>query len=311
MAPPEPLTASDERGHEPDSSDPLWNESWYLDFVAGDGGLGGYVRVGLYPALGVAWYWGCLVGEGRPLVAVVDHEVPLPVGPALGLRTTGLWADHTVEVPFEHFTVGLEAFGVAIDDPADADAAPGDLRGERLALGFDLEWETEAGVYPYPGLTRYEIPCRVHGRVLVGDETIDVDGHGERDHSWGHRDWWAFPWCWTAGRLDDGTWFHASRPEINGVTYEPGFVARPGAALEPASGFSVETVPGDGGLPERARATLHDLTIEITPRWFAPVRLEAPDGRVGRLARALCRVDTTDGRSGHGWTEWNQPHLRS
>ena len=29
---------------------------------------------------GTAWYWACLVGEGRPLVTVIDHEVPLPAG---------------------------------------------------------------------------------------------------------------------------------------------------------------------------------------------------------------------------------------
>ena len=31
---------------------------------------------------GARWYWACLVGEGRPLVTVIDHEVPLPAGPA-------------------------------------------------------------------------------------------------------------------------------------------------------------------------------------------------------------------------------------
>ena len=59
----------------------LWGESWYFDFIDRDGTLGGYVRLGLYPNLGVAWYWACLVGEGRPLVTVIDHEVPLPKAP--------------------------------------------------------------------------------------------------------------------------------------------------------------------------------------------------------------------------------------
>jgi hypothetical protein len=37
------------------------------------------------------------------------------------------------------------------------------------------------------------------------------------------------------------------------------------------------------------------------------VLLGARDGRVSRFPRALCRFDATDGRSGWGWTEWNQP----
>jgi hypothetical protein len=35
--------------------------------------------------------------------------------------------------------------------------------------------------------------------------------------------------------------------------------------------------------------------------------LDAPDGRIGRFPRALCRFDAADGRSGFGWTEWNRP----
>lgn len=74
---PPALGDGDEHHHEP-GSEQWWNESWYFDFAAPDGSLGGYVRIGLYPNQGVAWYWACLVGEGRPLVTVVDHEVPLP-----------------------------------------------------------------------------------------------------------------------------------------------------------------------------------------------------------------------------------------
>jgi hypothetical protein len=37
------------------------------------------------------------------------------------------------------------------------------------------------------------------------------------------------------------------------------------------------------------------------------VRLDAPDGRVGRLARALSRAEAPDGRAGWCWMEWNQP----
>ena len=63
----------------------------------------------------------------------------------------------------------------------------------RVPFGFELDFFTDrAGVSvaaPLPA--RYEIPCRVHGAVLVGDERIEVDGWGQRDHSWGAaRDWW-------------------------------------------------------------------------------------------------------------------------
>ena len=294
---------TDEGLHAPEPEQ-LWNESWYFDFTTEDGNLGGYVRLGLYPALGVSWFWADLVGEGRPLVTVVDHDVPLPRTAELELRTDGLWTSLTCEEPLVHWTVGLEAFGVALDDPADAYGA---CRGERTALGFDLEWETVGGTYGYPGVSRYEVPCKVSGEVLVGRETIAFDGWGERDHSWGNRDWWAYPWTWTAGRLDDGTMWHASRPLIEGVRYEPGFVQPPGGRPEEVDRFTAAEERGREGLPTRDSLQVGPLELAVEPRHFAPVRLDAPDGRVGRLARALSRAGAPDGRSGWCWMEWNQP----
>ena len=100
------------------------------------------MRLGLYPNLGVAWYWACLVGEGRPLVTVIDHEVALPKAPSLEIRADGLWADHIVETPFDHMTLGCEAFAVARRRPGRGLRRPPRRPG---AFGFDLEWETDRG----------------------------------------------------------------------------------------------------------------------------------------------------------------------
>ena len=80
------IDPADEGRHAP-GDDRFWSESWYMDFHRDDGSLGGYVRVGLYPNLGVTWYWACLVRAGQPLVTVIDNEAPLPRPPGLELRT--------------------------------------------------------------------------------------------------------------------------------------------------------------------------------------------------------------------------------
>ena len=49
------LTAPDERAHAP-GEERLWGESWYFDFTNREGTLGGYVRLGLYPNLDVAFF---------------------------------------------------------------------------------------------------------------------------------------------------------------------------------------------------------------------------------------------------------------
>jgi len=297
--------AQAEERHAP-GDDALWNESWYFDFAAPDGSLAGYVRLGLYPSLGVSWYWAYVVREGAPLLVVRHHEAPLPSGKQLEIRDDGLWSQIVCETPLEHWTIGLEAFAVALDHTE----ALGAERGDRVALGFDLEWEAGAPAFDYPGAHRYEQTCTVHGEVLIGADTIPLDGTGERDHSWGPRDWWRFGWCWTSGHLDDGTAFHAMRPLIDETNFQVGFIVPPGGDLEPIEGFTLETAYDADGLPDKAKMKIGSIDFETSVAGHAPVPLVAPDGRTGRLARALCRFTAADGRAGWGWTEWNQPNLR-
>ena len=99
------------------------------------------------------------------VVVVHDDHVALPRGRALECRADGLWFSCVEEVAGEHWTFGLEAFGLRYDTPEEA-AAGG--FGERLQIGYDLEWESAGGV---PGGS-------VHGEVLVGTGVIVVDGSG-------------------------------------------------------------------------------------------------------------------------------------
>ena len=299
--------ALDEARHRP-GSEPLWNESYYLDWFDADGSIGGYVRIGLYPNLGRVWYWACLVGVGRKLVTVIDHEVALPSSDrSLEIRSEGIWADHTVEAPLDHMSANLEAFALEVSDPAEV---YGDLRGDRVPFGFELDWETDRGAYLWPPVTpRYEIPCRVHGEVQVGTETIDVDGWGQRDHSWGAaRDWWSHQWCWSAGRLEDGTRWHTAGAfapnEPWGVAYE----LRPGSAsFAESDAIGHDPIGGHEGLPRRDRLSFGDLDLDVEPVAFSPVLLTHDDGRQARFPRALARFTDRSGRAGHGWIEWNQP----
>jgi hypothetical protein len=308
-SPPPGLTAADEL-HHPPGGEAWWNESWYFDFATRDGALGGYVRLGLYPNKGVAWYWACVVGEERPLVIVADHEVAPPRSGSLAVRADGLWADHTVEVPFDHMTLGCEAFALGVDDPAEV---YGTARGDRVPLGLDLEWETDGSAYAYPpGTTRYEVPCRVHGTVLVGDESIELDAIGQRDHSWGLRDWWTLGWTWTAGWLDDGTRFHGTAVRLGDqpVPYHPGYVQVPGGPLAGVDHTASHPELGAHGLPTADVVEIGDLHLDVTPIAFAPVLLDDGAGRTSRFPRALCRFrDAAGDRRGVGWTEWNQPQV--
>jgi len=170
-------------------------ESWTFDFWTpladggGEPGLAGFVGLTYRPRPGRAWCWAALVGAGRPYLLVRDLDLDPPRRPGSRQLRGSLWADANCETPHEHWSVGLEAYGVALDDPADA------LRGERghrTGLGIDLEWEATGP--PAGGAGDYAAPAEVHGEVLVGAgrdvETIALTGVGIWRHCWGEGDGW-------------------------------------------------------------------------------------------------------------------------
>ncbi len=59
--------------------------------------------------------------------------------------------------------------------------------------------------------------------------------------------------------------------------------------------------------PRRRRVDLGLLDVEVEPVAWSPVLLTAADGRQSRFPRCLGRFAASDGRTGVGWTEWNQP----
>jgi len=304
-------TPADERRHEP-GDDQLWNESWYVDFSdAGGTGIGGYVRLGLYPNLGVAWWWTYIVTP-QHLLVVRDHEVPLPKGDPLDVRADSLWGSLVCETPMEHWTIGLESFGVRLDEPGDAYR---DERGERVAVGLDLEWEALGPPFDYPHgggrayAGHYQHAGRVHGEILLGRERIPFEGTGERDHSWGVRDWWAVGWHWSSFQVGDALAVNVATPDLPGIDYATGYVARDGGDPRPVTRCALKTELGSDGIPTSAHYTLDpgddEFGVNVTVLSPAPVPLVAPDGRVSRFPRALCRFETSEG-TGTGWAEWLQ-----
>jgi hypothetical protein len=311
---PHAVLPSDEARHTPDPYD-LWNESYYCDFVQADGTLGGWLRLGLYPNRSVAWWTAWIVRPGRPGICSVDYHASVP--PADGLVTDAATGAHIaidLRRPLEEFRLVLSSHPArAVADPADA-YRDGGMLGTPAELALDLTWTTDGSPYHYVATTRYEIPCTVAGTVTVDGETVAVEGQGQRDHSWGVRDWWAFGWCWCSLRLHDGTRIHLSDIRIPNLPVFFGYVQTPGSgAVHPVTALSVTEQLGEHGFPSHVRiqvaaAPEHDIGIDVTPDAFGPVLLRDDDnGRTSRFPRAMLRCTTDDGRAGAGWIEFNQP----
>jgi hypothetical protein len=298
------VPAVDERRHRPGPGRD-WEESWSFDFVSDDGEVGGFVRLALHPAQRRAWYWAYLARPGRPVVVVRDHDVEAPRGRELEVRGDGLWAQVICETPFEHWSAGLEAFAVAIDDPA---RAWGDERGDPTALGLDLEWEMEAPARPLPE-PGYVQPAGVHGEVLVGAERLVLDGSGWYTHAWGRPAWQDPRWWALAARFDDDRSVTARFP--GWTTRWP---AGDGAAAPSGPGADLQTQWRDDGLPDSAELRMGDVTpfpvgttLGVAPLALAPVPVDVDGRRLGVLIRALCSYSGGEGVCGRGWAEWLMP----
>jgi len=148
--------------------------------VSNDRSVAIAIEMGIRRVTPDGWFWMFVGGSHRRLIAVVDDATALPKPPDLELRAPGLWTELRAQVDFDHFTFDLEAFGVELDEPADLLGA---AYGRRVALGGELEWDT-AGDVRF-GDSGYELPCTVHGELLIDDLTIELDGRGWRAHWWG------------------------------------------------------------------------------------------------------------------------------
>lgn len=197
------IRLTDERPHEP-TSDPDWVESWLFDVVHHDGALAMSIEYLQWPQHGRVAFHASVVRLEEPLISLVELEAEAPKAPSLEVRAPGLWTDVGIQTAGDHMTVDIEAFAVALDDPIEVFA---NAYGDRTALGCELEWETAAS----PSTSSdgfYELPCIVHGELLLADQVIEIDGWGWRSHRWGRPA--LGDRTRIRGRSSNGEWFSSS-----------------------------------------------------------------------------------------------------
>ena len=103
---------ADEGTHEPGPEE-LWNESWYLDAVSDDGGLGVYHRIGRLPNTDACLVTTCIVRPGEPAIMLVDSSAPLPPADdeAQAVTTEAIRASHHCVEPLRAIPGGGRGHG--------------------------------------------------------------------------------------------------------------------------------------------------------------------------------------------------------
>lgn len=186
----------DEGLHAFDPADPSWNESVFFDW-AQDARFAGHIRVGRMPGQARTWVWIHLLHEGAWIV--LEHPyLPIDATHDFDVRVPGLEVVREVITPLRALRVRARGTGRFVSGPRTGELAP---------FAFDLAFEAAGPAHSIGesiavghgsteiSTSRYEQPMDVRGTQTVAGVTSTLDALGERDHSWGPRDWnigWTF-----------------------------------------------------------------------------------------------------------------------
>lgn len=125
--------------------------------------------------------------DGEDPLVIVESEIEAP-DRLWEFRTSGLWVDTICETPYVHWSYGLEAFALAIEDPEEM---LGRGYGDRVPLGWELEFESEPDrVVAEASGTAFTQIGHAHGLLLLaaGVER-ELAGRALRQHWWGDDAW--------------------------------------------------------------------------------------------------------------------------
>lgn len=264
-------------------TDRLWGESWYFDFASPDAAAGGFVRVGDYPNLGRRWWWAYVVVGPHAVGCALDRPQPVRREPPWRL------ADPSLRMSLEP---SADGWRISVDGRAD-----GARDSCEDSFSLDLTWRARADAYHYTGGHRLEQPGWANGTVRVDGRSVPLDGPGQRDHSWGVRDWWRFGWTWCAGWLADETRFQATALNARGRIAPDGYLMPSAQPPRPVRSLTLD----------EDSVTLDGTALRFADVAQVTIDLRAPDGRTGRLRRSLSRVQADGTRVGVGWREHNRP----
>lgn len=324
-----PLDASAESMH-PHSGDPLYNESYYFNFVDQAKRIGGYTRIGVLPNqendIGVIMLY---AGGSRLLAAYESGKATLG-GDRLEIGALG----YHDELPLRRWRITYSGEMAEIPDSRDLrDIDPEkvgrkevsvDLRFEAVAPAFNFKdadprsigrmlVQADTRLVDLRRVSRvssehYEQVGRYRGTVRVEGKERDFLGGGHRDHSWGVRDWSAPRlWTWLTCQFGDELAFNLSRVAVGSVDVFNGFLCR-GGSNYPVARASLETnFEPDGVTQKNISFSFEDVTgkeIEVTGDVLTVIPLDLRARGHQTLVNEALTEYHWDGRTACGISEY-------
>lgn len=187
-----------------------FNESVYFNFFDPEKNRGGFIRIGNRANEGYAEMTVIVFNSDGS--AFFNYKKP-------GIDHNNGWnaggASVEVLVPGEKIRTVYEGSALFMKDPTDMkDPGTAFKSNPFRKLRIDLIHEAVGPMYGHVGnvddnndfaRAHYEQHMKVSGRIdIEGEESIDIAGHGLRDHSWGPRYWQSIrSYRWITGNFGD------------------------------------------------------------------------------------------------------------
>lgn len=185
------IRPADEFVHPAAPDEPFWNESVFYDWIASPT-LAGHVRIARMPNQGRAWVWVYLF-VGDEWFVLEEPRLPIEaLGDGFDYDGPGLRIRRSVPTPLSENRLEVSGMARVVCGRRSGQVVPFeidlhfDARGPLHSLGEQTMAGHSAEAY---SSNRFEQPVSVSGKQRVGTRTLEVIGHGERDHSWGPRYW--------------------------------------------------------------------------------------------------------------------------
>ena len=299
--------------------EPNFNESMYFNFFDPKQGLGGFVRLGNRANEGNAEMTVCLfLADGRVLFsfrrAPISHNDAFDAG---GLRFEVLEPGEALRTTYSGKAIEL-ADPTALRDPSRAFR-----ESPKREISLDLVHRACGPMYGHArdpqeserpaeqqfAKAHYEQHMHVTGRIELGDESVQLDAYGLRDHSWGPRYWQAiesYEWLTMNFGPDLGAVVQIVR--VAGEEPRQGGVIIRDGKLDKIEKAEIEADYEDNGLYHRAvRArveTASGAKVEIsgTVRGFIPLR-NRREGLTTHIGEGMTEW-TLEGHTGYGLSEF-------
>ena len=294
---PHPIAAADDYRHVPEN-ETEWRESYYFNFVNHDNKTSGFTTIGILPNLKKAEFVLAFFFEDKQTVYFNEKEIPT------NDSTQGVLSDNTLiyrlAEPMQKWDISFSNKNLELQMQWKARFPPFDF-GECSGTSWKGHFE-QSGI--------------MKGEARLPDgRRIPINGYGQRDKSWGPRNWHIEQWFAFHAQFETYA-IGLRRDAVKGIQHVSG-----GAASEnkqkPASGVDVEAIYGsDPQLPIGALTTIkYDngeetrlSSVLVSPKSYANFSRDFPNGTTQLFEGMAIHDCLTTGEKGTGLIEFLFTH---